>query len=59
MKAHISYTSDDKNERDRTEEINSIDDLVLLLEKENNGLIIKTGSDKENLLIEVYDDWRE
>lgn len=64
MKALISYTSDwGSEDRVRTEEVNTLDDLLLLMEKEGQDLII---SDKDrwckpdiDFKIEVYDGYRE
>lgn len=64
MKALISYTSSyHGDERIRVDDINTIDDLLNLMKKEGNELII---SDKDkwcepniDFQIEVYDGYRE
>jgi len=62
MKVQIYYTNDMDNKR--IEELNSLEDLKLLIKKENNSVIVKTPfmSEEEKgieLSIEVYNDYRE
>lgn len=64
MKAKITYTSD--NYQDRSIELTTLDDLILLINNENCHVIIdnnKTASWKSDgiheLFIEVYDSYRE
>ena len=54
MKAKIEYTDSNKN---RTEEINTLQDLIDLYHREHEELIL---TEYEGILyIEVYNDYRE
>lgn len=61
MRAYITYTSDWNNKDARTEEINTIEDIINLIKKEKHSIILNHSNQKKyfDLHIEIYDSYRE